>query len=296
MHIPVLLEEVLQGLDLQENDIVLDGTVGGGGHSEAICRKLGKKGTLIGIDADAKALEIVAERLKGAGCRVFLAENNFRDLDAVLEKFGIRFVTKILFDLGMSSRQLDVAGRGFSFLKDEPLLMTFMKDPSGETLTAREIVNEWSEETLVEILKGYGEERFARRIVQAIAAERLHAPIETTAALARIIEAAVPVWYQKGRLHPATKTFQALRIAVNDELETLKEGLTKGFDHLESRGRMAVISFHSLEDRIVKRFFKERAEEGSAVRITKRPITPTLSERSMNQRSRSAKLRILEKL
>ena len=296
MHIPVLLDEVLEGLAIEPDDVVLDCTVGGGGHSEAICRKLGKQATLLGIDADAETLGLVAERLKETECRVLLAEENFRNLDTVLIKLQIPLVSKILFDLGMSSRQLDDSGRGFSFRSNEPLVMTFSSARKDGTLTAADIVNEWSEETLAVILKGYGEERFARRIAQAIVRERTKRPIATTGDLVAIVERAVPAGYRRGRLHPATKTFQALRIAVNDELEALKEGLAKGFDHLEHGGRIAVISFHSLEDRIVKRFFKAQTELKEGRSITKRPITPGKREQQLNPRSRSAKLRILQKI
>ena len=296
MHIPVLLDEVLEGLALETADVVLDCTIGGGGHSEAICRKLGKQGKLIGIDADAETLGSVAERLKDSGCTVLLAEENFRNLDTVLAKLQIPFVTKILFDLGMSSRELDDSGRGFSFRNNEPLIMTFAAHKKEGTLTAADIVNEWSEETLTTIVKGYGEERFASRIAHGIIVWRTESPLATTGDLVAVIEAAVPGWYRHRRTHYAAKTFQALRVAVNDELEALKEGLQKSFEHLEHNGRIAVISFHSLEDRIVKRFFKERRDAHEAHIITKRPLTPRKKEQQENPRSRSAKLRILQKI
>ncbi len=293
MHIPVLLSQTIEGLDLHEGDVVFEGTVGLGGHSEVLCEKIGGSGFLIGTDADADSLALAEERLGSTPCKKFFACDNFRNIDHVLKQAGIEKVNAILLDIGLSSRQLDIVPRGFSFLRDEPLIMTFQSE--GEGITAHEIVNEWAEESIADIIYGYGEERFARRIARGIIEHRKLKPIETSGALAEIIKESVPFPARFGRIHPATKTFQALRIAVNDELGALREGLSKGFEHLAPNGRMAVISFHSLEDRIVKEFFRARAQEGLASLVTKKPLTASEQELQENPRSRSAKLRILKK-
>ena len=209
-------------------------------------------------------------------------------------------VDGIIFDLGLSSDQLENSGRGFSFMKDEPLLMQMKnsgkENPSLEDTTAKEVVNTWEEKSLADIIYGYGEERYSRRIAKAIVEARKSGEIKTTFDLVKIIESAVPAVYKRGRLHYATRTFQALRIAVNDELGVLKEGLEKGFNALKKGGRMSVISFHSLEDRITKKFFKELEKEKKAKLINKKPILAGDEELKNNPRSRSAKLRILEKI
>lgn len=230
---------------------------------------------------------------------VILECESFRNLDAVLAKHGIPGADMILFDLGISSDELEHSGRGFTFQKDEPLLMT-LGDPKTYQFTARDIVNSWGEEVIADIIFGYSEDRFARRIAKAIAAYRAKKLVETSAELAEIVRGAVPPLARRGKIHPATKTFQALRIAVNDELNALKEGLAKGYSHLKPGGRMAVISFHSLEDRIVKDFYKKQARAGEAQTptadiLTKKPITPNAQEIAENPRSRSAKLRVIEK-
>lgn len=294
MHIPVLLHESIEGLALKSGMTVFEGTVGLGGHSREICARIGAGGFFIGTDADIESLAIAEERLKDLPCKKFLACENFRTLDTVLEKAGTEKVDAILLDIGLSSRQLDIVPRGFSFQRNEPLLMTFRS--SGDGLTAREIVNEWAEESIADIIYGYGEEHWARRIARGIVEAREEKPVETSGDLAEIVRKSVPAYARFGRTHPATKTFQALRIAVNDELGALREGLAKGFARLAPRGRMAVISFHSLEDRIVKEFFRERAREGVATIITKKPIISSASEIRENPRSRSAKLRIIEKV
>ncbi|MEK7104808.1 MAG: 16S rRNA (cytosine(1402)-N(4))-methyltransferase RsmH, partial [Patescibacteria group bacterium] len=213
------------------------------------------------------------------------------------------YISAIIFDLGLSSDQLENSGRGFSFMKDEPLLMTMKENPLPEDLTAIDIVNTWGEKSLADIIYGYGEEKFSRRIARGIVEARVKNKIETTWDLIKVIENNVPIAYRKGhakgrarRLHCATKTFQALRIAVNDELGALQTGLEKGFKVLNRGGRMAVISFHSLEDRIVKRFYKEKQKKGEVILINKKPIIPKKEEIKNNPRSRSAKLRILEKI
>lgn len=294
-HIPVLLQEAIDGLTLREGDRVFEGTVGLGGHSEEILRRIGVKGIYIGIDEDTQALTKARERLVAYPATKIFREDNFRNLNRVLDETGCPFVDKILLDIGLSSLQLEGSGRGFSFRHTEPLMMTFKTAPNEGDLTAHEIVNEWGTDSLTDIITGYGEERFAWRIANAIVAARGSKPIETTTELADIVERAVPAFARHGRVHPATKTFQAIRIAVNDELGALREGLTKGFIRLAPGGRMAVISFHSLEDRIVKDFFKKQAGEGQGTIITKKPITPSAEELSRNPKSRSAKLRIIQK-
>ncbi|MBM3261060.1 16S rRNA (cytosine(1402)-N(4))-methyltransferase RsmH, partial [Candidatus Kaiserbacteria bacterium] len=204
-------------------------------------------------------------------------------------------IDKALFDLGWSGYQLS-AGRGFSFLSDEPLLMTYVKDITSETLTAREIVNEWEEQSLIDIIAGWGEERYARRIAAAIVERRDQKPFETARDLGEVIKACVPSVYRYGRIHPATKTFQALRIAVNDELGSLQEGIASAYQMLAPGGRIAVITFHSIEDRIVKQTFVEWEKAKTGRRITKKPIVPTPEELAHNPRARSAKLRVIEKM
>lgn len=294
-HIPVLLHESIEGLDLKAGDRVFEGTVGLGGHSEEIVKRIGESGVYIGTDEDEIALSHAEKRLAPYMLTKRFYRENFRNLDRVLDDAGYQQVDKMLFDIGLSNLQLEESGRGFSFKRDEPLLMTFHVAPRTQALTAREIVNEWEEDSLEDILKGYGEERFARRIALAIVSARAKKPIETTGELADIVANAVPRFARFGKIHPATKTFQAIRIAVNDELGALREGLTKGFARLAPGGRMVVISFHSLEDRIVKNFFRERSTEGFAVLITKKPLVPSEEELMRNPKSRSAKLRIIEK-
>lgn len=295
MHIPVLLQETIEGLNLREGDIVFEGTVGLGGHSKEILERIGKEGVYIGIDEDSVALAKAAARLERYAGKKIFREENFRDLDRVLDEEGYPQVNKILFDIGLSNLQLEESGRGFSFQRDEPLFMTFRATPKEGTLTAREIVNEWAADSLTDIFEGYGEEKFAWRIAQGIITARKIKPIETTGELVEIIKRAIPVFARYGKTHFATKVFQALRITVNDELGALREGLTKGFARLAPGGRMAVISFHSLEDRIVKTFFKTQADEGTAVLVTKKPLVPREDEIKRNPKSRSAKLRIIEK-
>ncbi|MDE2399765.1 MAG: 16S rRNA (cytosine(1402)-N(4))-methyltransferase RsmH [Patescibacteria group bacterium] len=298
IHKTVLLNETIEGLDLNNKSIVLDATFGGGGHSLEICNRYpGIK--IIALDQDASAFTKAKKKFKNVKCEISFANDNFRNLDKVL---GEKKVDGIIFDLGLSSDQLENSGRGFSFTKNEPLSMQMQmqskenKNSKGEELTAEEIVNTWEEKNLADIIYGYGEEKFARRIAKGIVEARAKKKIETTFDLVKIIEDSVPAFYKRGRLHFATRTFQALRIAVNDELGALEEGLAKGFSSLSAGGRMSVISFHSLEDRIVKRFFKQKERDGLAKLINKKPITPQKEEIINNNRSRSAKLRSLEKI
>jgi len=298
-HVSVLLQEVINGLDVQARETVLDATLGGGGHAQLLLQRVGASGTVIAIDADNAALIRSREHLehtaKHYGATLFLEQSNFRYIHEVLKKIGITEVHKVLFDLGLSSQEIEESGRGFSFKRNEPLLMTFSNELRADELTAQEIVNTWDEENIAIIIKSYGEERYARRIARAIIEVRQHKTIETTFDLVEIIINATPHSYHHMKIHPATRTFQALRMTVNDEVGALKDGLLHAFEALVPDGRIAVISFHSIEDRIVKHFFKQLIVDGKAGQITKKPIIPTVEEIEENPRSRSAKLRIISK-
>ena len=296
VHIPVLMNEVLQGLDLQADDIVIDGTINGGGHALAIAKELGSDGILIGIDQDKHGLMVSTDKLKSVKPQIHLIHDNTRNLDSILDTLAIENYNKLLLDLGWSSNQFEDPERGFSFRHDGPLLMTLSDDPRKSVFTAYDIVNEWSEESLIDILIGYGEERFARRIAQAIVQAREDAPIKRTLELAEIIKGAVPKRFANGPLHPATQSFQAIRIAVNDEMGALREILEKGWKRLTPGGRMVIISFHSIEDRIVKHYFRTKKNAGEGSILTKKPITASDEELESNRRARSAKLRIVTKL
>lgn len=291
-HVPVLLQEVVDGLQAREGETILDATVGGGGHSEALCRAVGGNALFVCLDADEDALTRSRKRLASCSCSFRFARTNFRNLDTALRSLGVERINRALFDLGLASHQLDESGRGFSFRGSEPLHMTFAKDTSEDALTAGKIVNEWDAENIATILRSYGEERAAERIAAAIVQARTHKPITTTAELREVIERTVPRW---GRIHPATKTFQALRMTVNDEIGALAEGVRKAWDALAPNGRLAVISFHSLEDRFVKQFMRDEAAAGRGLRVTKKPTVPAREEVLENSRARSAKLRIIEK-
>jgi 16S rRNA (cytosine1402-N4)-methyltransferase len=295
-HVPVLLHEAVEGLDLREGDTVLDATAGSGGHTKEICQKIGETGTIVAIDQDPNALKRTEAALAGTKCKKIFLHGNFRNLDTLLASHSIGKIDGALFDLGFSSEQIESSGRGFSFLRNEPLLMTMDETGGKKVLTAGEIVNFWSKERIEQILKEYGEERNARAIAKAIVEARKVEPIATTAELVEIMRRALPKWALHQRTHFATKTFQALRIAVNDELGALGEGLRKTWDMLGGKKRMAVITFHSLEDRIVKNFFKEKKANGLCAIITKKPIIPSRDELKNNPRARSAKLRIGEKI
>jgi 16S rRNA (cytosine1402-N4)-methyltransferase len=295
VHKTVLLNETIDGLNLQKvssaKALVVDCTFGGGGHSAETCKRYpGVK--IIALDQDQGAFEKAKDKFKSLDCDISFVNANFKDL----EKFVSSPVDGIIFDLGLSSDQLENSGRGFSFMKDEPLLMTMKENPSPEDVTAYDVVNTWSETSLADIIYGYGEERFSRRIAKGIVDTRQKTEIKTTFDLVKIIDSAVPASYKRGRINPATKTFQALRIAVNNELGVLKTGLEGAFNILKKEGRMSVISFHSLEDRVVKRFYKEMEKAGIAKLINKKPIIATPEEIKNNPRSRSAKLRVLEKI
>lgn len=293
VHKSVLLQETIEGLNLKQGSVVLDATFGGGGHTLEVCKNY-KGVEVVALDQDKSTWERAKDKFKGF--KVSFYNENFRNLDKALKKEGVTEVDGIIFDLGLSSDQLEVSLRGFSFMKDEPLMMTMKENPSREDLTAKDVVNSWSEENLAKILRGYGEENFAGRIARAIVEAREEKEIESTFQLVEIIRSVVPAFYRKGKTHFATKTFQAIRMAVNDELRALQEGLEKGVVALKSGGRMSVISFHSGEDRVVKNIFKNLAKEGKIKLINKKPIVPGKVELKENKRARSAKLRIIEKI
>lgn len=296
MHIPVLLKESIELLNPKSGDVILDATINGGGHSEEILKIIGEKGRLIGIDQDDEVLNKLKEKWKDRE-NILLARDNFRNLDEVLASLKIEKINGALFDIGVSSSQIDESGRGFSFQKDEPLLMTMKAEIAPNDLTAKEIVNNWSEKDLADVIWKYGQERFSRKIARNIIRRRENKAIETTMELVDVIRETVPSFYRNShKINCATRTFQALRIAVNDELGALEEGLKKAWNFLDKGGRLAVISFHSLEDRIVKNYFKDRAAKGEGKIIVKKPITPTEEEKKSNSRSRSAKLRAIEKI
>jgi 16S rRNA (cytosine1402-N4)-methyltransferase len=295
-HKSVLLQEVISNLHLGENATYVDLTLGSAGHAQAVC-SLGLKGlTIVGIDADLGAIERSAKNLEGCNAHIILEKGNYRNFPDILNKHHIKQVNAIVIDLGLSSEQLDIAHRGFSFRFDEPLVMTLNDSPSDQELTAKIILSDFSEESLANVIFAYGEERFARRIARAIVEYREHSPIELTSQLADIVKRAIPYRFHSKKIHPATKTFQAIRIAVNNELETIRETILKAPLYLAPKGRLEIISFHSLEDRIVKQTFRELAQRGVGEVITPRPIVPSAEELLENPRARSAKLRIFEKL
>ncbi|WP_461829944.1 16S rRNA (cytosine(1402)-N(4))-methyltransferase RsmH [Aquifex sp.] len=291
IHKPVLLKESVQLLTENGGKIYVDSTLGLGGHAKEILKQR-EDIFLVGIDKDDEAIQIAKENLKEFEGRFVIYKADFKDFDLVLEEEGIEKVDGILFDLGTSMLQLK-SERGFSFQIDAPLDMRMDKE---QTLTAYKVVNQYSERELARIIKEYGEEKFAKRIARAIVQRRKKKPIETTGELVEVILSAVPEPYKHGRIHPATRTFQAIRIEVNKELESLREALYKTPDYLNTKGRLVVISFHSLEDRIVKHFMKEKEKEGIFKILTKKPITPSEEEVKENPASRSAKLRAAERV
>lgn len=315
-HVPVLLRETIDGLNLKSGDVVVDGTLGSGGHTLEIFERIFPGGRVVSMDMDALAIERFKKRIEPLEWakqaldedNIQLFHNNFSELDTVLDAAGLDKVSGIMVDLGFSSDQMDAPERGLSFSKDGPLDMRLNHD---NPLTAQKVVNEYSEEQLISILKEYGEERFARNIAQAVIQERKEKVIATTKALAEIVERSIPKRFQATKIHPATKTFQALRIEVNREMESLKLFLPQAIERLAKGARLAVISFHSGEDRMVKRVFRENARGcicpkgfpicqcGKSPRVkivTTRPIVPSDVEIAENPRSRSAKLRIVEKM
>ena len=292
-HVPVLLAEVLELLAPRAGERVLDGTVGGGGHARALLEQVSPGGRLIGLDRDASALQRAAGLLPvGQPDRCVLRQANYVDFAGVLDELGERTVDVALLDLGVSSFQLDQAERGFSFQQDGPLDMRM--DASGGP-TAADLVNELAEEDLADIFYKYGEERFSRRIAARIVQARRQEPITSTGQLARLVLSARPgkARGQWQRIHPATRVFQSLRIYLNRELESLETFCRTIADRLSPGGRLGIISFHSLEDRIVKQSFKQSASDGVFERVTRKPVTATDEERQRNARSRSAKLRVV---
>jgi 16S rRNA (cytosine1402-N4)-methyltransferase len=305
VHVPALLDEVIAALQPQRGGYFVDCTVGLGGHAAAILEKISPSGRLLGIDADPEAIKISQDKLSDYGEAVTLVNDNFVNLEAICGRYHFHPVDGILFDLGVSSLQLDTAERGFSFHLDAPLNMRF--DP-GQALTASDIVNSFSEQELAKLIERYGEERHSRRIAQHIVQNR---PIATTVELARLVEQVLGAPTHRGKIHPATRTFMALRIAVNSELQNLELALKQTPNLLRPGGRLTVISYHSLEDRIVKQFMRYAASSclcppGTVIcrcghvptlkLISRKVIKPTSLEIESNPRSRSAKLRIAERL
>lgn len=300
VHKSVLLHEVIENLVSKsirssvKTVTYLDGTLGGCGHALAVSQSLKGNLNIIGLDMDARVIDRARDVLTDKCRKLILEKSNFRKMKQVLSSHKVANVDMILLDLGLSSDELESSGRGFTFQKDEPLFMT-MGDPREYAFTAIDIVNDWQEGDIANVIFGYGEERYARRIARNICEYRLKKKIETTFELRDIVKMSVPFTYRTRKLHPATKTFQALRIAVNDELKAIEDGLVNGYELLNNGGRMAIISFHSLEDRIVKKFMKSKEELGANV-VTKKPIVASDGEISENPRSRSAKLRVIEKI
>lgn len=288
-----MLKEAISSLNLKPGYVVLDATVGGGGHASEILKSILPGGRLIGLDADKSALDTAEEKLRAFNGSFKLINDNFRNLDRALSKEGIKALNAALFDVGISSYQLEGEDRGFSIKEDSRLDMRM--DPR-LTVTAYDIVNGYREKELSEIIKKFGEERFSNRIAGFIIGARSKKPIETTHELAGIINRAAGSRYKKSGIDPATRTFQAIRIAVNDELNALEEGLKKAVNWLDIGARVVVISFHSLEDRIVKNLFKGYAALGVLKIITKKPVRPSGAEIGLNARSRSAKLRVAERM
>jgi len=293
MHIPVLQKEVINYLDPKANENFIDCTADGGGHTTAILERMGAKGKVLGIDADQVLLKELEKKLKEQKLdkQVILVCDNFSNLKEIAKQARFKRVDGILFDLGFSSWHLEESGRGFTFLKNEPLDMRY--NPSS-ALSAEKLLNFWSEPEIERILRDLGEERFAREIAVEIVKDRKVSPLKTTFQLIRVLRRAIPFRFQRQKIHFATRTFQAIRIAVNDELESLRKGLDQGLEILDQGGRIVVISFHSLEDRIVKNFFKDK--ENILKVLTKKPIIPQAEEIKINPRSRSSKLRAAIKI
>ena len=306
-HISVLLEETIEGLDIKPDGIYVDGTLGGGGHALEVCKRLSEKGRFIGIDQDEAAIKAGSERLKDYQDRVTIVRSNYCDMKQVLHDLGISGVDGIVLDLGVSSHQLDTADRGFSYMENASL---DMRMDTRQDKTAKDIVNYYSEKDLYRIIKDFGEDKFAKNIAKHIVAYREKKEIETTGELSDIIRGAIPMKVQKNGGHPAKKTFQAIRIELNRELEVLNDTLNDMIDLLNENGRICIITFHSLEDRIVKTIYKKNENPctcppnfpvcvcGNVSKgkvISKKPILPSEEEMEFNSRSKSAKLRVFER-
>ena len=307
-HYSVLLNETIEQLDIKENGIYVDGTLGGGGHASAVLQRLGETGRLIGIDQDAAAIEAAGDRLAPFGDKVTIVRSNYSAMPQVLADLGIHGVDGIVLDLGVSSYQLDTVERGFTYREDTVL---DMRMDQRQTKTARDIVNDYTETELFHMIRDYGEDKFARNIAKHIVMAREKKPIETTGELNDIIRAAIPAKVRAKGGHPSKKTYQAIRIELNHELDVLKNTLDQMIDLLNDHGRICVITFHSLEDRIVKNIFKtnERpctcppsfpvcvcGKKSKGRVITRKPLLPSEEELEVNSRSKSAKLRVFERI
>jgi 16S rRNA (cytosine1402-N4)-methyltransferase len=307
-HVSVLLHETIDGLNIKENGVYADGTLGGAGHASKICEKLGASGTFIGIDQDQEALDVSRERLERYESKKYFVHSNFSKIKDVLDEIEISKIDGIILDIGVSSYQLDESSRGFSYMQDAPL---DMRMDVSQNFSARDIVNEYDEEELMRIIYEYGEEKWAKRIASFIIKERENKPIETTGELVEIIKKAIPAAARREGPHPAKRTFQAIRIEVNNELGILRQTINDITECLNVGGRICIITFHSLEDRIVKNAFRDlstackcppeypicRCDGRASLRvITRKPILPSENELEMNPRSRSAKLRVAEKV
>jgi len=295
LHIPVMLDEIIDHLNLGPGKTIVDATIGTGGHSKSIIEGIMPGGRLIGIDRDQESLAIAEERLRPCGDSCQFIHGNFYDIDNILERLKIKKIDGILFDLGVSSFQLEDANRGFSFQQEGPLDMRLDRN---SYISAYDLVNNLNEEEISTLLWNFGQERWHNRIAHLLVEERQRQPIATTLQLANIVMRATPkrYRYRHYRIHPATRTFQAVRIAVNRELETLETALNKAIDLLNQQARICVVSFHSLEARIVKLTFRKSALEGKINIITPKPLTPTLAEIETNPSSRSANLRVAQRI
>ena len=307
-HTSVLFLETIRNLNINPGGIYIDGTLGGGGHASGICEKLNQEGIFIGIDRDMDAINAASERLKSFPCRRIFVQNNYANIKDVLKEQGIEHINGAVLDLGVSSFQLDNFERGFSYMQEAALDMRMNKD---DPLTAEIVVNEYGEKELTDIIRRYGEERWASRISEFIVKERKKNRVQTTTELVNIIKAAIPAAARREGPHPAKRTFQAIRIEVNDELDQLKRAVDEFVDVLDHGGRLCIITFHSLEDRIVKEAFNRRTnpctcpkefpicvcgKKADVKKISGKPILPTPQELEMNPRARSAKLRVIEKM
>ena len=307
-HYSVLLQETVENLDIKPDGIYVDGTLGGAGHASQVAKRLSEKGRLIGIDQDADAIKAASERLAPFGDRITIIRSNYANMKSELQAIGVEHVDGIVLDLGVSSFQLDTPERGFTYREADAPLDMRMDDR--QVLTAKDIVNDYSEMDLYRIIRDYGEDKFAKNIAKHIVAERQKKPIETTGELTEIIRASIPMKMQKNGGHPAKRTFQAIRIELNRELEVLQNNLDEMIDLLNPGGRICIITFHSLEDRIVKTNFKRNENPctcpsdfpvcvcGNVSKgkvITRKPILPSDKELEENSRSKSAKLRVFEK-
>ncbi|MCI9565358.1 MAG: 16S rRNA (cytosine(1402)-N(4))-methyltransferase RsmH [Eubacterium sp.] len=306
-HVSVLLDETITGLNIKPDGIYVDGTLGGGGHAYEVLKRLSPKGRLIGIDQDGEALKAAGERLKEFENQVTLVRDNYCEIERVLKDLNIETVDGIVLDIGVSSYQLDNLERGFSYKSDAPL---DMRMDTRQGLTAADVVNTYSENELFKIIKEYGEDKFAKNIAKHIVLARKDKPLETTEELSNVIKRAIPMKVQAKGGHPAKKTFQAIRIEVNRELTVLKESIDKMIEHLNPDGRICIITFHSLEDRIVKMKFRENenpctcppdfpvcvcGKESKGRVVTRKPIIPSEEEIKVNKRAKSSKLRIFER-